>query len=305
VNDVLDAAATAACLPWPALTQELAAVLRDPSVQAPTRMVQALPAGGTLFLMPAFDETLAITKLITYTPGNIGTSRPTIQGDVLVLDGTTGQRVRVLDGPTVTARRTAAVSLLAAQHLVPQLRGPLLIVGAGVQGQSHLEAFAACWDLQEVWICSRSQHSAQRLATLARSLGLTARVVTDANAAMARCPLVVTCTPATEVVLRVPPRDDSFVAAVGAFTPRMQEIGPGPVPALCRTWHCGGGHLRRHARSRRPAAGGAGRRRLSNPGGRGARHGCASPGPGPVQELWMGGLGPGRSALCGPPGQRA
>ncbi len=230
MNDVLDAAATAACLPWPALTQELAAVLRDPSVQAPTRMVQALPAGGTLFLMPAFDETLAITKLITYTPGNIGTGRPTIQGDVVVLDGTTGQRVRVLDGPTVTARRTAAVSLLAAQHLVPQLRGPLLIVGAGVQGQSHLEAFAACWDLQEVWICSRSQHSAQRLATLARSLGLTARVVTDANAAMARCPLVVTCTPATEVVLRVPPRDDSFVAAVGAFTPRMQEIGP----ALCR-----------------------------------------------------------------------
>jgi ornithine cyclodeaminase len=36
---------------------------------------------------------------------------------VVAFNIATGQRCLVLDGPTVTARRTAAVSLLAAQQL--------------------------------------------------------------------------------------------------------------------------------------------------------------------------------------------
>lgn len=43
-------------------------------------------------------------------------------------------------------------------------------------------------------------------------------------------PLVVTCTPAAQVVLHSPPRDDAFIAAVGAFTPQMVELSP----RLCR-----------------------------------------------------------------------
>lgn len=54
----------------------------------------------------------------------------------------TGERCLVLDGPTVTARRMAAVSVLAAQRLAPSKQVPVLIVGAGVQGSAHLQAFA-------------------------------------------------------------------------------------------------------------------------------------------------------------------
>jgi ornithine cyclodeaminase len=53
-----------------------------------------------------------------------------------------------------------------------------------------------------------------------------AEVVADANAALADCPLVVSCTPAQGVVLNARPRADAFVAAVGAFTPRMVEWAP-------------------------------------------------------------------------------
>jgi ornithine cyclodeaminase len=42
----------------------------------------------------------------------------------------------------------------------------------------------------------------------------------------------VTCTPARGAVLQAPPRADAFVAAVGAFTPDMLELGP----EFCR--HC-------------------------------------------------------------------
>lgn len=227
---LLDALATAQALPPVALATEIAALLGDASVQVPERLVQPLPGGGSLFVMPAIDGRIAITKLITFTPGNAGTGRPTIQGDVVVFDAATGERVLVLDGPTVTAQRTAAVSLLAAQRLAVQPEGPLLIVGAGVQGRSHLEAFATGLGVREVHVVSRTSSSAQALVDYARALGLRAQVAGDAEAMLAHCPLVVTCTPASQVVLQGAVRDDAFVAAVGAFTPTMVEL----APSLCR-----------------------------------------------------------------------
>jgi len=230
-------AATEALLPYPALADEIGRLLRDDTVQVPARLVQPLPGGSSLFVMPALDARIAITKLISFTPANAGTARPTIQGDVVVFDVATGERRALLHGPTVTARRTAAVSMLAARHLAAHAQGPLLIVGAGVQGRSHLEAFAQGLGVREVWIASRSAASAQALADHAQARGLKARVVDDPNAALAHCPLVVTCTPAQGVVLRTLPRDDAFIAAVGAFTPKMVELSP----ELCR-------HVAQHGR---------------------------------------------------------
>jgi ornithine cyclodeaminase len=229
-SPLLDARQTAACLPYPALVAEIVRLLRDDTVQVPERLVQPLAGGGSLFVMPAMDRRVAITKLITFTPANAGTQRATIQGDVVVFDIASGARRLVLDGPTVTARRTAAVSLLAAQRLAPSQGGPLLIVGAGVQGLAHLEAFAEGLGISEVVIASRSPASAQALAAHARALGMRVRVTQDANAALADCPLVVTCTPASGVVLQALPRADGFFSAVGAFTPSMVELDA----SLCR-----------------------------------------------------------------------
>jgi ornithine cyclodeaminase len=77
-----------------------------------------------------------------------------------------------------------------------------------------------------VWVVSRSTDSADALVTHARARGLHARRVDDADAALAHCPLVVSCTSAQAVALRGTPRDDAFVAAVGAFTPQMVEWAP-------------------------------------------------------------------------------
>ena len=220
---ILSPAQTARALPFSALAQEIAALLQDPTVAVPPRIVQPLDGGGSLFVMPAADARVAITKLISFIPGNAQRGLPTIQGDIVVFDVQTGQRVALLDGPTVTARRTAAVSLLAAQHLATRRDGPMLIVGAGVQGRAHLEAFREGLGAQEVWVSSRSSASADALVAHAQALGMRARRVDDPNAALADCPLVVSTTPAQQVVLTALPRSDAFMAAVGAFTPRMVE----------------------------------------------------------------------------------
>ena len=226
----LDARQTAERLTWRALVDEIEALLRDDGVRIPERIVMPTAHGAVLFVMPGCDARVAMTKLITFTPTNGGSAMPTIQGDVTVFDVASGTRRLILDGPTVTARRTAAVSALGARWLAPDTAGPMLIVGAGVQGRAHLEVFAQVLGVRRFAIASRSRASAQALVDHAQALGLQAEVAPDADAALADCPLVVTCTPASGVVLRASPRADAFIAAVGAFTPQMVEL----APALCR-----------------------------------------------------------------------
>jgi 1-piperideine-2-carboxylate/1-pyrroline-2-carboxylate reductase [NAD(P)H] len=235
---ILNAQQTAQALPYAALAAEIARVLQDSSVQVPVRLVQRLPGGNSLFVMPAHDARLAITKLITFTPANAGTGRATIQGDVVVFDIATGQRCLVLDGPTVTARRTAAVTLLAAQKLATAPQGPLLIIGAGVQGRAHLEAMVTGLGVRQVFIHSRSASSAHALVQHAQRLfqqlgmaGGQASAVASPAEVLAQCPLVVTCTPARAHVLHSPAalHPQVLVSAVGAFTPQMAELAPSVV----------------------------------------------------------------------------
>ena len=217
---------TAEALPYDRLADELAAVLQDPTVQVPERLVMPLPGNASLFVMPASDARVAMGKLISFTPANSGTPRPTIQGDVLVFDVTTGARVTLLDGPTVTARRTAALSLLAARHLAACPQGPALIVGAGVQGRAHLEAFAQGLGVRQFFIASRTRVGAEALAEHARAQGLQAQAVDGPAEVQAQCPLVLTCTPANKVVLRGPLHPQVWLGAVGAFKPSMIELDP-------------------------------------------------------------------------------
>ena len=223
---ILNAQDTAAALPYLPLAKAIHALLLDASVNVPPRLVQPLYSGGSLFVMPASDQRLAITKLITFVADNPARQLPAIQGDVVVFDAVNGKRLCVLDGPTVTARRTAALSLLAAQLLAPNPDGKLLIVGAGVQGRSHLEAFAQGLGVKEVMVASRSRASADALVQHAINLGLQAQVVDNADEALAECSLVVTATSAQHIAMRSRPRDDAFVCAVGAFSPRMVEWSP-------------------------------------------------------------------------------
>lgn len=77
----------------------------------------------------------------------------------------------------------------------------MLIVGAGVQGLAHLDALVA----------------------YAQDRGLHAQRVDDPNTALGQGTYVVTTTTASEPVMREVPAAGSFVAAVGAFTPKMSE----------------------------------------------------------------------------------
>lgn len=232
--NIFDADATARALPWRALLDAIEQTLLDQKaglVQSPDRWVLPLTPSASWFLMPAWltppATDLAAIKLITYAPQNLTKGLPAILGDVMVLRASTGERLALLDGPAVTARRTAAVSLLAARRLAPLPTGPLLVLGTGVQAMSHVQAFTEALGVDEVWVGGRTEASAQAFVQKLHRHGVFAEPVTDLDAALARCPLVVTATSAQAICLRGQVRDDAFVAAIGAFTPAMIELDPG------------------------------------------------------------------------------
>lgn len=223
----LDAATTAAALPWAPLLDAIAAVCREHRagrVECPPRIVLSLAADGVLLAMPARSERLAITKLVTVHPHNAARGLPTIAGEVVVIDAATGERLAMLDGPTVTARRTAAVSLLAAQYLTPAHAGAprdVLIVGAGAQARAHVEAV-------------RALHPAARIVVQARRpLGIDgAEVVTDAAVQTGRrWELVIAATTSATPVLAPGVGEGAIVIGVGAFRHDMVELPPDLVRA--------------------------------------------------------------------------
>jgi 1-piperideine-2-carboxylate/1-pyrroline-2-carboxylate reductase [NAD(P)H] len=227
----LDARETAARLPYLELADFIREVMdgrRDGKLDAPSRVVLSLPEGGNLLVMPAANDELAITKLVTVHPGNAQRELPTIQGEVVVMEARTGPRLGILDGGAATARRTAALSLLAARTLARRPDGPLLIVGAGTQARSHLEAFREGLGVSKVLLTSRTTERAVSLAEHARSLGMDARVVDGPQEALDEASLIVTATTSEDPVLPEEIPEGVFIAAVGPSILRW--------PSLRRGW---------------------------------------------------------------------
>lgn len=224
---ILDELEAQVLLSYPALADKIRSILRAKQAgqtSAPTRIAVPLANDGTLLLMPATTPELAITKLATVHPSNAALHLPSVQATILVLDAATGRQMYLLPGAIVTARRTAALSLLAAQMLAPQPSGPLLIVGAGTQGRAHLEAFVEGLGVREVFIYSRTFAHAQALAADAGRLDVTARAVSDPAEVLSEATLIVTATTSAQPVLPVQIRPDALICAVGAYLPTMAEV---------------------------------------------------------------------------------
>ncbi|NDY56259.1 delta(1)-pyrroline-2-carboxylate reductase family protein [Desulfovibrio sulfodismutans] len=229
----LDAAQTASALPFDRLADALAEVLilkRRGGVSAPPRLHMPLP-GGVLLVMPATDHQLLMVKRITVHSGNPGRGLPAIQGEVTVSDAATGKPLFELHGPTVTARRTAALSLLAARLLAKSPTGPLVVVGAGVQARTHALAFHEGLGVKACAVSSRTAAKAEALAQSLRQAGLDAKAVDaqELSGMLSESSLVVTATTATDPVIPDRVADDAFLAAVGSFSPRAAEIPAGLV----------------------------------------------------------------------------
>lgn len=231
VLPVFDAEATAALLPAAPLVDAVADAMRARRagrLAAPERGVLPLPEGGRYLVMPAADEHLALTKSLTVHPGRAAHGLPTIQGQVLVADARDGRPLMLLDAPTLTARRTAAVTALGLRVLSTAPVRSVALLGTGAQALAHARVLAELGEVRALHVVGRTTAQAdafaERLAAELGSVELTAHGhLADA---LRTAQAVVTLTTSLRPVLPDELPAGLLVVGVGAFTPEMAELPP-------------------------------------------------------------------------------
>lgn len=219
---ILDAAATAAALPYAQLIPAVAQAmldLRAGLIHTCPRAVLPLPGGGSYLAMPCTDAHFAISKLVSVTPANQALGLPTIQGQVLVSDATTGSPLALLHGGTVTARRTAAVSLLGIERLLGRAPQDLTLVGSGGQAWQHALALLERWPGLRLRVKGRS--GAESFVQRLQAQGLAAQLW-RAEDGYGDCALATTT--ATTAVLPQDLSPSTLIVGIGSFRPDMAEL---------------------------------------------------------------------------------
>jgi alanine dehydrogenase len=214
-----------------AVREAFVAYARGEWTMPPKAYVPAYPAGD-FRAMPALGGGCALLKWVSSFPGNPARGLPTVAGLVVVSSAADGRLLAVLDGGAVTALRTGAAAVLAAETLGRENAETSSVIGAGVNGEAAAHAFAASGRAPLIW-----DVNARRAAAVAeRVAGRVARSLDEALAA----DLLVTVTPGREVLLNEHSlRPGQHVSLMGADGPGKAEIAVAElsrVRVFCDDW---------------------------------------------------------------------
>jgi len=197
----------------------------------PKVYVPAYPAGD-FRAMPALGAGHALLKWVTSFPGNPARGLPTVTGLVLLSDASDGSLRAALDAGAVTALRTGAAAVLAAETLSRQDAETAAVIGAGVNGRAAAKTFLArgrsvmLWDVDE-----------QRARAVADDLG--ADLASSREEALA-ADLLVTVTPGHEILLPEGSlQPGQHVSLMGADGPGKAEIAVAEllrIRVFCDDW---------------------------------------------------------------------
>jgi ornithine cyclodeaminase/alanine dehydrogenase-like protein (mu-crystallin family) len=199
-----------------AVRDAFVAYVRGEWAMPPKVYVPAYPAGD-FRAMPALGDGHALLKWVTSCPGNPAQGLPTVSGLVVLSDASNGVLRAVLDAGAVTALRTGAAAVLAAEALGRAGARTAAVVGVGVNGQAVARTFLArgreplLWDVDEA-----------RARAVADELGLVAAASLEEALA---ADLLVTVTPGQAVLLPEGAlRPGQHVSLMGADGPGKSEI---------------------------------------------------------------------------------
>ena len=197
----------------------------------PKVYVTNYPAGD-FRAMPALGGGFALLKWVTSFPGNPAHGLPTVSGLVLLSDAGTGQLRAVLEAGAVTALRTGAAAVLAAETLGRADAKTAAVIGAGVNGRAAARTFLARGRDVSLW-----DVDPERAKSAADELG--ASVAGSLDEALG-ADLLVTVTPGHEVLLDDGSLEEGqHVSLMGADGPGKAEISPGELARtrmFCDDW---------------------------------------------------------------------
>jgi ornithine cyclodeaminase/alanine dehydrogenase-like protein (mu-crystallin family) len=174
-------------------------ILSSGITSVPPRTAARVPDLGLMGTMAGYVPGIALeVKLVSVFPGNDARGLPSHQALIALFDEDDGAPLAVMDGTYITAIRTGGTAAVAARALARDDAKVLAILGAGVQGASHLETFTRVRDLEEIRVASRDHARAAALAARHPK----ARVVASFEEAVQGADIIACCTDAREPIIR-------------------------------------------------------------------------------------------------------
>ena len=190
----------------------------------PERVALQVP-GGTYLTMPCADrEGWFGVKQVSVLPDNPANGKSSVQAWYTLFDPT-GTPALACDATLLTRWRTAAVSALAANHLVPAQAKRLLVVGTGSLAPWQGEAHAQVRNYETVAVWGRDADKAKRTAdTLGSRLDTNIEIAPDLEAAVKETDVITVATTAQRAFIKGAwLRPGQHLDLVGAFVPEMAE----------------------------------------------------------------------------------
>jgi ornithine cyclodeaminase/alanine dehydrogenase-like protein (mu-crystallin family) len=197
----------------------------------PSKVYVPVPPDGDFRAMPARGGGYAVLKWVTSFPRNPERGLPTVGGIVLLSDAADGRLLAQLDAGALTAVRTGAAAVLAAETLAAA-DGPAAVVGCGVNGRAVAATFRARGRDVLLWDANPDQ-----ARTVAADLG--GRVASSREEALG-AGVVATVTPGREILFGPGSlRPGQHVSLMGADGPGKAEMAVEEllrVRLVCDEW---------------------------------------------------------------------
>lgn len=220
-----------AALPYDRAVRALETALRgsvDPEEDGP-RLFSPAPDGEFL-LMPAQGAAFSGVKALTVAPNNPARGLEKIQGLYILYSSDSLTPVAVMEGASLTAIRTPAVTLLAVSHLAaasgstfpehPQI----LVFGAGIQAAGHIRAAHALFPSARFEVIGRSPERVAQLIAQFPELRITDRGADRDGAVREADVILCTTTSSTPLFDGSLVSDTAIVAAVGTHGHDLREL---------------------------------------------------------------------------------
>jgi alanine dehydrogenase len=182
---------------------------------------------GDFRSMPAFMDTGewdgAGVKWVNSHPSNPDDhGLPTVMGTMIYSDPETAVPLAIMDGTTLTMKRTGAAAAVATDHLAVEDATTLGLVGAGVQAHAQLDAIATVRDIETVVVADKDSDAVEAFrADAADEVDVREGSIADAVG----CDVVSTTTPVRDpIVPREAVGEHTHINAMGADAEGKHEL---------------------------------------------------------------------------------
>ncbi|MCB0651052.1 MAG: ornithine cyclodeaminase family protein [Saprospiraceae bacterium] len=215
---------------FPELVEILRTAFAEHKMIVPMRHHHDFPNPGhskdsTMLLMPAWEpEKNAGVKIVAISPDNRDKNLPTIQGTYLYFDAPSGSLLAILEAKTLTNKRTAAASALAADFLSRKNASTLLMIGTGSLAPDLVRAHCSTRPIRQIWIYGRNHQKAKAISERLKQEGFNIQAIDSLDHYVPKADII-SCATLSETPL-FPGKllqPGQHLDLVGSYKPNMRE----------------------------------------------------------------------------------